>query len=121
MSTDDATPPVKVELVEDEAPKDKVPFTAISESLIDNAPVDRLGGMEILDGLDHCIVGVVDNFVGQTRLCYDSSKIIKTLVEEEGLSLIEAHQKLFSWTNNFNIDSPCFLEYGNPLTSGGGG
>ena len=121
METDDSPPTVHVEPVEAEPPSDNGEYGAFSETLIDDAPIDPFGGMERLDGFDDCIAGIVDNFLSSTRVCYDTTKLRQQLVEQDGLSLKEAHEEVFQWMcaynkeEDYNMNSPCFISYNVPL------
>jgi len=125
MSTDDPTTPARAELIEADPPLHTVEYVVGSENLIDDMPTDPFGGMERLVGFDDCIAGIVDNFLGSTRVCYDTTKLRQHLVEQDGLSLKEAHEKVFNWMvaynmeDDYNINSPCFISWNIPLPNRG--
>lgn len=67
-------------------------------------------GAQIMDGYNHCIVGVVERFGQPIIVCYDKAKIIETMcnegmTEEESLEFFEFNQ-IGAWVGE---TTPCFL------------
>ena len=69
---------------------------------------------ETIDGFDDCIVGVVDNFNGTSRLCYDKIKMIKKLISQ-GATVKNASETLHQYCfplleGKISHTGPCFLD-----------
>lgn len=58
------------------------------EILIEDYAPDAI----LLTGLDDAIVGIVESFGGGSRILYDKRKIIKILMERDGMSRGEAEE-----------------------------
>lgn len=63
------------------------------------------------DGFDDCSLGLVERFGMSPIYCYDKTKMIKKIIEQDGMTIEEANEHF-----DFNIvgawvgeGTPCFL------------
>lgn len=78
------------------------------EILIEDYAPDAI----LLTGLDDAIIGIVESFGGGSRILYDKNKIIKILMERDGMSRGEA-EEFYDYNilgGYFGDLNPVFLE-----------
>ena len=93
--------------------ENKDTFLIMSESLPPDVDLGVIS-YQTIDGFDDCIVGVVDNFQGVSRLCYDKVKMIRKLISQ-GATIQNASETVNSYCfpmmgDETNDTSPCFLD-----------
>jgi hypothetical protein len=66
-------------------------------------------GAILLDGFEHCIVGITEEFGGNIRILYSTKKIIDSLVQDSEMTLDEAWDYY-----NYNVIGGYFGEQ-NPI------
>ena len=81
----------------------------IHDSLIDELS-DLYDGLIRMDGYDDCVIGVIETFGHEPRLCYDQRKVIWSLMKQG--STREEAEEYFSYNMigaYHGERTPCFL------------
>lgn len=78
-----------------------------------------LDGFLIMDGFDDCIVGIVERFDHDPIVCYDKTKVLKSLMKDdmtadEAVEYFEYNQ-LGAWVGE---KTPCFITFMEDLPEG---
>lgn len=86
------------------------------QKIIDNYCLDEETEFMFMDGFDEAILGVVESFGSEQKVCYDKNKVIEIL-EKQGMTYEEA----FEWFD-YNIigayvgeKTPVFMESINDI------